>query len=189
MKERNERLKKNKLEKKVGKVEVSYKEEIEKKVSEESDDMWIAKNKLRSISEQIERDMYTINEKEAQSRILYEEIQRLDDSLATVNSDLMKAKHSLQVQKDGTKSTLDRAVKEKPGFEIKENSNIDLEIKLRQENKRTEFLIRAITILCKENTQLYEAINNPLQERGIKIPNDLQSEKSETHSVRSKFDN
>ena len=48
-------------------------------------------------------------------------------------------------------------------------------------------MLSAISILCEDNIELRNAIDNPLQERGINIPNRPASEKSDTMSHMSKM--
>ena len=185
MKERNERLKNNKLEKKSGKVDMTFKEELQNKVSEESQQMWEKKNELKKLNELFSREQDQISEKLKARDILANKIDVLNNDLNGINTNLLKSKDKLNRSKEAENRVIRNAKNKKPDFAIEENSNIDIEINLSNEQIKNQYLVNAIAILCNENPEFRNAINNPLQERGINIPNRPISEKSETISNMS----
>lgn len=192
MKERNERLKTNRLEKKLGKVDVSYKEELQQKVSQESEEMWSKKTELKKLNELFQKESEQINEKVKAKDVLSNKLDYLGNEIGGISLNLQKTKEKYDRAVENDSRVLKNAKLKKPDFSIQPDSNIDLEIKLMEEQVRNQYLMNAISILCNENAELRNAINNPLQEKGINIPNRPVSEKSDTMSHvsgRSRFSN
>lgn len=182
LKENNERLKKHRLEKKLGKVDVTHKQELEEKVAQESQEMWEKKTELKKLTEVFQKEAEQINEKMKAREILGKKLDNLESEMGSIVSSLAKTKDKYNRAVEADTRTLRNAKQKKPDFSITPESNIDYEIKLMEEQIRNQYLLNAISILCNENIELRNAINNPLQERGINIPNRPISEKSDTMS-------
>lgn len=182
LKENNERLKKHRLEKKLGKVDVTHKEELENKVAEESQEMWDKKTELKKLNEVFQKEAEQINEKMKAKEILAKKLENLENEMSGLALALNKTKEKYNRAVEADTRMLRAAKQKKPDFSIASESNIDYEIKLMEEQIRNQYLMNAISILCNENVELRNAINNPLQEKGINIPNRPISEKSDTMS-------
>ena len=189
MKERNERLKNHKLEKKIGKVDYNLKEELSKNVSSESEEMWIKKSELKKIDELLTRESLKMKEREDTQDLLNKKVENLTYEISKIKDDIDKNKKKYDNAKKSESRTINLVKSKKPDFDIVEGSALDLEIKLQQEQVRNQYLLNAITILCNQNIDLRNALNNPLQERGIVIPNRPISEKSDSLSVKSRDSN
>lgn len=189
MKERNERLKNHKLEKKIGKVDYNLKEELSKNVSSESEEMWIKKSELKKIEELLTRESLKMKEREDTQDLLNKKVENLTYEISKIKDDIEKNKKKYDNAKKSESRTINLVKSKKPDFDIVEGSALDLEIKLQQEQVRNQYLLNAITILCNQNIDLRNALNNPLQERGIVIPNRPISEKSDSLSVKSRDSN
>lgn len=164
---------------------MTFKEELQNKVSDESQQMWEKKNEFKKLNELFSRERDQISEKLKARDILANKIDVLNNDLNGINTNLLKSREKLNRAKDSENRIIKNAKKKKTDFSIEENSNIDIEIKLVQEQIKNQYLVNAIAILCNENPEFRNAINNPLQERGINIPNRPISEKSETISNMS----
>lgn len=100
-----------------------------------------------------------------------------------LNEDLNKKTSQLKRAEKYLNDVMSKA--KSKNVEVGEGSNIDLECKLAEEKTRYDFLINAISILCRENPSLKEAISNQLQEKKIEIPDKPKSEKSSQSDIKS----
>lgn len=159
------------------------------KVSKESEEMWVKKNELKKIEELLTRESLKMKERNDTQDLLSKKVENLSYEISKIKDDIDKNKKKYENAKKSEGRTISLVKSKKPDFEITEGSAIDLEIKLQQEQVRNQYLLNAITILCNQNIDLRNALNNPLQERGIVIPNRPISEKSDSVSEKSRDSN
>lgn len=159
------------------------------KVSKESEEMWVKKNELKKIEELLTRESLKMKERNDTQDLLSKKVENLSYEISKIKDDIDKNKKKYENAKKSESRTINLVKSKKPDFEITEGSALDLEIKLQQEQVRNQYLLNAITILCNQNIDLRNALNNPLQERGIVIPNRPISEKSDSVSEKSRDSN
>lgn len=162
---------------------------MSKNVSSESEEMWIKKSELKKIEELLTRESLKMKEREDTQDLLNKKVENLTYEISKIKDDIDKNKKKYDNAKKSESRTINLVKSKKPDFDIVEGSALDLEIKLQQEQVRNQYLLNAITILCNQNIDLRNALNNPLQERGIVIPNRPISEKSDSLSVKSRDSN
>lgn len=185
LKERNERLKKNKLEKKSGKVDMSIKQELDEKLYNASDELNSYKTELKKLDKLIEDEKLNYKEKTAKTDIILNKINYLKSEENSISEAINKKIDQLNRAKMKYKKTKDNLMAKKKDIDLNEDSNIEYECKIAEEKERNKYLLNAISLLCNENSSLREAIINPLQDKGIVIPIKALSEKSDSISMVS----
>ena len=104
--------------------------------------MWEKKNEFKKLNELFSREQDQISEKLKARDILANKIDMLNNDLGGINTNLLKSREKLNRAKEAENRIIKNARTKKPDFSIEENSNIDIEIKLVQEQIKNQYLVK-----------------------------------------------
>lgn len=160
---------------------MTAKDNLQKKVTEDSEKMWKMKRDLTKLKEQIEREKEKISENEKVREVLITKIENLKIEENNTRVDMEKKKEVFERASKKLEKIRDVAVNKK-SIQLNESNALYYEIEIVKEQTRNLYLKNAMLALCNESSKLKNILSNSLTEYGITIPSRTLSEKIDSIS-------